>query len=127
MCRGLAASVGGPIEVSDIERDLGSVSYTIDTLGALSKVYPEHRLRLVIGADVFLETSRWHRWDRISTEYDPIVVGRNTQAGQGDGITFPDISSTVIRERLRSGLSVQHLVPVEVLDILDPRWYTGTP
>lgn len=46
--------------VLDIELRRGDPSYTVDTVSALRSVYPEARLKLVMGWDVFLQFPEWH-------------------------------------------------------------------
>ena len=64
-CQAMAEHVGSWVRVNRIESELRGTSYTIDTLDALSLRHPEHRFRLVTGADVLESTSKWKAWDRI--------------------------------------------------------------
>src|SRR5688572_21772618 len=48
------------VEVSRIEQSLPLPSRTLYTLKALKSAHPDWSLRLVIGADVLLETQKWH-------------------------------------------------------------------
>lgn len=114
LCAEVAASLPG-VEVSDIERDLPVPSYTIDTLDQLAERHPEHRFRLVVGADVLSETHRWKAWDEICARYAPIVVGRAGYPPVADAVTFPEVSSTEIRSRIAGGQPVGHLVPEAIL------------
>lgn len=114
-CQALAEAVGPWVKVSEIESTSPDTSYTIHTLEALAAAHPEHRFRLVVGADVLPDTPRWKSWDRIAAGFDPIVVGR---AGHGDiegAPTFPEVSSTEIRQALQAGTPIDHLVPAKVL------------
>jgi nicotinate-nucleotide adenylyltransferase len=52
------------IEVSDFEREAGT-RYTIDTLLALKRHYPEHRFVFLMGADLFIQLPRWRSWTTI--------------------------------------------------------------
>ena len=118
-CEALAASVGPRVKVCAVEGSLPAPSYTVDTLDHLASTHPEHAFRLVMGADLVPTTPQWRDWARIAATYDPLVVGR---AGHGevDGVpTFPEVSSTEIRERLSAGASVQGFVPAAVIEALD--------
>src|SRR5580700_9701846 len=53
------------VEVSRVEQELGGDSLTIRTLEHLAHAHPDWRLRLVIGADILAETSRWARFDDV--------------------------------------------------------------
>jgi nicotinate-nucleotide adenylyltransferase len=113
------------VTVSEIEAELPSPSYTIDTLRALAERHPKHRFQLVIGSDVLWETGRWKGWEAIEREFDPIIVGRLGYADErvGANPTFPAVSSTDIRQRLTMGKPVDGLVPRAVLDVLPTSRY----
>ncbi len=124
MCRLAFAPWGNSFVVSDIERELAGdlvktrankmgandsdakdkvepfASFTIHTLQALQKQYPAARLRLLIGSDILQETETWHRWKDIACDFAPIVIGR--QGYEGGGIPIPNISSSQIRQTIRS-------------------------
>jgi nicotinate (nicotinamide) nucleotide adenylyltransferase len=94
--------------VSRIERDLAlegggepKPSYTLHLLEALAQRYPKHEIRLVVGSDITEtgETEKWHRWDRIAEEFDPIVVPRAGFCPEGHA-TLPEIQSRDVRKRL---------------------------
>lgn len=118
MCRALAGAVGGPVVVEDVESRMPTPSYTWNTLERLSEQHRQHRFRLVVGADTLEQTDLWHRWDDIVERYEPIVVGRGGYPAVAGAPTFPELSSSEIRARLRSGQSVDHLVPGGVLEHL---------
>ncbi len=101
--------------VSDIEVDLPRPSYTIRTLDTLRSRNPDRRLRLVVGSDVWEQFGMWRDHERVIAEYSPIVVGRAGYPEIPGVPSFPDVSSSVIRERLARGESVSGLVPGSVL------------
>lgn len=124
------------VEVSAIEAELarareGRPSYTLELLEALRERYPDERVRLVVGSDILVsgETERWHRWDRIAAEFDPIVVPRVGWSEPG-AAALPDVSSTQVRAQLDAiragGEPAQHaraalrqMVPGAVADSLE--------
>jgi nicotinate-nucleotide adenylyltransferase len=114
-CAALASAVGEGVLACGIEAELERPSYTILTLEALRARHPEHGFRLVLGADAYAQTGSWRRWADIEREFSPIVVGRAGYAEVADSVSFPNISSTEVRERLRAGMPVDHLVPAAVL------------
>lgn len=57
---------------TDIERVLGT-SYTVDTLGALTREFPQARFVWLMGADNLLQLPAWKGWTRIFTLV-PIAV-----------------------------------------------------
>jgi nicotinate-nucleotide adenylyltransferase len=105
------------VEVSDVERGLGSPSRTLRTLEQLIADRPEASFRLVVGADIAGETHLWHRWDRIVELAPPLYVAREGHARTEASlpVAMPEVSSTDVRRRLAAGESVEGLVPSAVL------------
>ena len=100
-CQALAETIPST-KVCTVEEALPVPSYTIDSLRALSRKYPEYTFQLVVGADILSETHRWKSWDEIEEDFPPIVVGRGGH-GSGRGTpSFPEISSTRLRRDLQS-------------------------
>ncbi len=109
-------------EVSDLEIDRKGISFTVDTLEEISSQYPESELFLIVGADSFVGMDTWYLPDRIRELAKLIVYGRKgsdlTRNEDGD-ILFADgpdidISSTLVRNAMRSGRSIRYLVTDEV-------------
>lgn len=114
-CEALARTLGEGVRVEPIEGTLPPPSYTIRTLQALQRRHPDHRFRLVVGADTLPSLPRWHRWPDLEAQFDPLVVGRAGYDSPPDVPAFPGISSTDIRARLTAGHAVDGLVPAAVL------------
>jgi nicotinate-nucleotide adenylyltransferase len=91
------------IEISELEKDLPTPSYTIDSLQTLQKKYSNHQLRLVIGSDSIPHLPKWKNWTEIKDNFQPIIVGRVGYPSESD-VFFPDISSTDIRQKLKEGV-----------------------
>lgn len=53
------------IEVSDMELRREGVSYTVETVLALKRQYPDGELVLLMGTDMFLTFDTWMRWEEI--------------------------------------------------------------
>ena len=53
------------IEVSDMELRREGVSYTVETVLALKRQYPDGELVLLMGTDMFLTFESWMRWEEI--------------------------------------------------------------
>lgn len=60
------------IKVSDFERRAGT-RYTVDTLAALTKAYPQHRFVWLMGEDTVAQFHQWRRWRTIA-QMVPIAV-----------------------------------------------------
>lgn len=109
------------VAVSRVEEELGGESRTLRTLEHLSRTHPDWRLRLIVGADILLDASRWFGFDEIAKLAPLIVLPR---AGV-DGIPplLPDVSSTQVREAIQRGAwkDAERLVPRTVLAFLRAR------
>ena len=64
-----------PIRASAIELKLGT-RYTIDTLRALTRLYPNKRFIWLMGADNLAQFDQWRDWRRIAREVPIAVVAR---------------------------------------------------
>jgi nicotinate-nucleotide adenylyltransferase len=122
-CEAMAADLGEGVAVCTVESELPTPSYSIDTLRALAARYPQHRFRLVVGADVLPQVGAWREWDAIARLFDPIVVGRRGYPAprEAPSVEFPDVSSSDIRQRHRDGRPMNHLLTVSVFDALS-KW-----
>jgi nicotinate-nucleotide adenylyltransferase len=101
MCR-LALSWIPGVEVSGIEERLGRPSRTLHTVQHLLGEHPDWKLRLVVGADVLAEVDKWYRFETVERLAPLYALGR---VGAGPGTprpVLPGVSSTEIRELLRS-------------------------
>ena len=117
-CKALADLFPGRVKVTEVESTLPRPSYTFNSLEALATAHPEHRFRLVVGSDILDQVHAWHRWDAILESYSPILLSRAGYRLIPGSPVFPEVSSTVIRERLSAGESVRELVPAAVLDAI---------
>ena len=101
-CRSLQNDVDRRIQVSTIESELPVPSYSIDTLTELQRRHPENSFRLVIGADVIPDLPKWKDWERLSSDFSPIIVGRGGYPCPEGAVEFPSVSSSQIRAALRN-------------------------
>ena len=105
------------VEVSDVERTLGGVSYTVRLLTHLRDAHPDHALRLLVGADILAETARWRDFDQITALAPLLAVGRGGFGREGlddDAPTLPAVSSTEIRSSLARGAQTLAMLPAAV-------------
>lgn len=71
------ATAGNPdFFVDTCEIDRGGVSYTVDTLRAIHRKFPEQRLFLLMGADSLLEFHTWKDPELICELATPVVICR---------------------------------------------------
>jgi nicotinate-nucleotide adenylyltransferase len=92
----------GKVEVSRIESSLAHPNYTLHTLEALLALYPDARLRLVVGADVLRDTGKWHNFDEVQRLAPLLPLGRlGYSSDLAPPAQLPNVSSTEIRRLLR--------------------------
>ena len=113
-------------DVDSIEIDRGGLSYTVDTLTALTQRWPAAELFWLVGADIVPSFAQWREPDRIVELATVVVLQR---AGDEAGRSLPagmrclatrriDVSSTEIRQRVREGKSVRGFVPDAVAEYI---------
>ena len=122
-------------DCSDIEVNKGGISYTVDTLRELKKYYD--KIEFIIGYDNIFTFHTWKEPDEIFKLADVIVLKRKSSHPpqfedkyfrqaifvQTRGI---EISATDIRERVKSGMPINFLVPPKVMEyIYNHKLYTG--
>lgn len=120
MCREVAMELGTWAIVSSVEAALPAPNYTINLLRHLQASHPNDRFRFVMGSDNLAMREKWHGFDDIMNEFNPIFVqrageeSRSSLASQSP--VFPDVSSTEIRRRIKAGEPISHLVPACILE-----------
>ncbi len=114
-------------DYSDIEMKKGGVSYTIDTLKELKKIYDE--LEIIIGYDNIFTFHTWKEPDEIMKMAKVIVLKRKSSHPpqfedkyykqavfvQTRGI---EISATDIRERVKNVMPINFLVTPAVMEYI---------
>jgi nicotinate-nucleotide adenylyltransferase len=140
----LAAAEHPAYRASDIELRRGGPSYTIDTLKELHGLgWQPAQLFFIIGVDAFAEMASWRDYPAVLTAANFVVIARagaaaaqvasrapelagrvvagaGVPANSADTRVFPveartrDVSSSLIRQRLRHNQSIAGLVPAAV-------------
>ena len=127
------ALVGHPgLEISPIEDITPRPSFTLQTVKALKQAHPAVEFIFIIGADNLCQLQTWHKWKDVLREVR-LVVGCRPGASIGDLSAFPpgridlvetsevDLSSTLVRERIKCGATREQLVtmvPAQVADFI---------
>ena len=131
MCRLAFAGVEG-VYVSDMEMRRGGRSYTVDTLRELTG--EDRRLFLLCGTDMMLTLDQWREPEELFKLSYPVYIRREKDAlldkmivqkiadyNQKYGkvvrriVTEPiELSSNLVREKLRNGEDVSDLIPASV-------------
>ena len=133
------------LDTRELQRD--KPSYTFDTMRAFRAEFPHHSICFFIGMDSLLNFHKWHRWKELLTLCHLVVAARpgySWQVPPALASTFAtaqstditdfkrelygriylahtlelDISSTMIREKLRKGESVDGFLPQYTLSYI---------
>lgn len=125
MCE-LAFEGNEKIIISDIEIKSKKTSYTIDTLKKIISFYGgHHEFYEIVGEDSAYNFSKWKDYKKI-LELSKVIVFR--REGYNGGISHNNIiyldtplyniSSTLVRERLKKNEKVDDLLPQKVADFI---------
>src|SRR5262249_58399570 len=99
---------------------IGGAGYTVDTLRALHREWPEHRWTLVVGSDVLPDLPRWHEIDEVRRLARLVVLHRaGHPAPEAIGPPLAHVSSTEVRKALAQGRGGEGLVHRAVLDYIE--------
>ena len=134
----IAISPNPDFEISDIETTRVNLSYTVDTIRELKKIYKEEKLYFLIGLDSLFQLKTWKKIGDLSQEIEFVVALRPGYINKEEIdneidflrenfgtkinlIKTPlyEISSTDLRERIHEGKSLRYLIPKKVLDYIE--------
>ena len=115
---------------SDIEFKLPEPHYTIHTLTYLKEKFPLHDFALIMGADNLATFHKWKHYNQILEEHDIFVYPRlHCRQPKAEfkshskifNINSPiiELSSTFIRNEIKSGKNVRPMLPHKVWEYLD--------
>lgn len=114
------------LRVNDIELSMPRPSYTINTLRYLSKRYPQHSFKVIIGADNWKIFQQWKDAEDILSDYGVVVYPRpgypmgTVYDDRVEIINAPvaDISSTFIRKGIARGKDMTYFLPSGVYEYI---------
>ena len=123
----LALAGQNDCEIDDQEVARGGTSYTIDTVHAYARRFPEAKIYYLIGADHIRQLPQWRAAVELARLVEFVVIPRPGEVlaplpepfhGQPlEG--FPlGVSSSQIRARIRSGQPIDWLVPPAVAEAI---------
>ncbi len=115
-------------QVSSIEKELGDISYTIDTLRALKKQFKSGDFFEIIGEDSYDYFKTWKEYEEIIKLSKLIVLARegkklhsfdeNIVVVENPIIT---ISASDIRSRVKEGASLEGLLPKACIEYINEK------
>lgn len=114
------------IKICEIEKELGGISKTYDTVIELKNKY-NHDFLWICGSDCVADFHKWHNAEKLSEEIEFIVYDRDSFEIKKDSImkiafilnaTTDNISSSEIRGRIKNGKDVSNLLPRGTLDYI---------
>lgn len=124
-------------EVSSIEIKRGGNSYSYETLEELKIIYPKDELFFIVGADSYLALKTWKYPEKVFSLSNIVVAKRSGSTDSEleeckkdysikyNANTFflpfvkVDISSSSIRQKIKSGQDVSAYLPKEVLQYIN--------
>lgn len=119
-------------EISDIEYKREGKSYSYLTALELYKHYKtEEKINFIIGTDAFEKIESWYEADKFKKLVDFIVFIRENEVVNLEHLrekgynfkiaemSFVDISSTELRERIKYGKTINNLVTKEVEEYIN--------
>ncbi|MDR4948662.1 nicotinate-nucleotide adenylyltransferase [Neobacillus cucumis] len=129
----LAITGNTNFSVQPIELKRTGPSYTVDTMKILNENYPEYQFFFIIGADMIEYLPKWHDIDILVNLVQFVGVERPSYNHQTDypvlyiDVPSIDVSSSMIRDRVKRGKSVRYLLPDSVIDYIEEKQLYGTP
>ena len=121
------------LEVSDIELKSKEQLYTIQTLNYFKEQYKENKIYFIMGTDNLKEFETWRTPEKILKDFKIIVLERNkddldkiTEESKlltknkksiirVEGIDRIDLSSTIIRNKIKNNEDIEEYVDRDVL------------
>ena len=114
-------------EIDGQEIDRGGVSYTIDTVRAYARRFAGGELFYLVGADQVGQLPKWREANDLAGLVEFVIIPRPGQAGAHPPANFRirslmgfplGVSSSQIRERVRTGRSIEFLVGPAVAEAI---------
>lgn len=113
-------------KASDFEFTLPQPSYSIYTLQALEKAYPNREFYFIMGADNWKCISKWFEYEKLISNYPIFIYPRKgfdieipSQYTRVKKVDAPiiEISSTFIRETWKEGKDIRFFLPESLRNI----------
>ncbi|GAF65993.1 nicotinate-nucleotide adenylyltransferase [Alkalihalobacillus trypoxylicola] len=117
--------------ISTVEYERKGISYTFDTVKHLRSQFPDVKFYFIIGGDMIEQLSNWHQIEELKDMITFIGVHRpGSDVVKSENIlqikTIQiDVSSSLIRKRIKEGKPIKYLVPEQVERMIRKRGLYG--
>ena len=108
--------------VSDFEIKSKNISYTINTIKYFQSTFPKKKFVLLIGNDSLINFDKWFNFKEMLSLIEIGVFERDSSVYNNFNIKYKeikgckiDVSSSLIRDKIKHFLPINNLVPNEVL------------
>ncbi|UYZ20839.1 nicotinate-nucleotide adenylyltransferase [Mesobacillus jeotgali] len=128
----LAVAGNQQFKVEKAELDRSGPSYTYETMKILKDMYKEIDFYFIIGGDMVEYLPKWHKIDELVKMVKFVGVSRPSYSTETSyDILYAetpqmDISSSMIRERVKGGKSIRYLLPDSVRVYIEEHGLYGT-
>lgn len=107
------------ISVCEVEGELGSPSYTYNTILELKRRYPDYQFSILCGSDIVNQLDKWYRIDDLKKEVEFLVYprcgfgGQVVSSKQFEGAELVGVSSSEARQLIE-----KRMLPNAVYDYI---------
>ncbi|WP_409297567.1 nicotinate-nucleotide adenylyltransferase [Peribacillus sp. SCS-26] len=128
----LAVKTNPGLSAEGIELNREGLSYTYDTIAELKELEPDSAFYFIIGADMIEYLPKWHKIDELVKLVQFAGVRRPNHSIETPYpvkmVEMPQIelSSSIIRERIKEGRPIRYLVTEEVRSYIEVNGLYGS-
>lgn len=121
----IASNENFGLELTEVQR--GGLSYTYDTMLELTQKHPENKYYFIIGGDMVNYLPKWQHIDELVKLVQFVGVRRENYPVDSPypvlwvDVPLIDISSTMIRSRVKHGQSIKYFVTDQVAKYIKER------
>ena len=110
------------IEVSRLVIDIDKPTNAIDTFKIIETKYADSDNYFIMGSDNFSKIESWKESKELKSNYKYIILNRekaeNSTFNSIDDDKMKNISSSLVRQRIKAGESIEGLVPEKVKEYI---------
>jgi len=123
-CQMMAQQLGPRAHALAIEKEIPHTSYTYHVIKKLRQIYPQSIFELIVGADAYEHKESWYLIEKLEKMASFFVVGRAHKKSPQGYLSFPSISSTQIRKKIKQQKNCGALLLKDIYtDILKNKYY----